>query len=364
MAMFAEVSWDQAVAYRDHMRAREPYRLRDLARWMGSTGGPLEAADASFASLVPVWQWYVGFVLDGCPGMDLRLRMPFVTAEGNPEGWPGDRGELPSLRARAQAAAIGIEHYVRLVWQRYDPPAPWEIYVTPRRARTPDLIHHSTGVRMSDGGIWVVDTVYTAAVNVVDDRAHGRRPEGLLEQLLKFDLGWSEIPAQPSAASVLAPLLEADLPPEPEQAAVSPVWFWPKDYWKAKSDGKRERSVGEEMTMWRGPAAALDEAPALLDPLPANDLAQMLATHGFVGERGPVDATYLLTAADEEGFVELGHRREAGQVQVLVSDGAVRSLHVEPQAFTRAEWAALTKDLRALARRVGARFLADDRIGD
>ncbi len=111
------------MAYRDHVRAREPYRLRDLARWMAATGGPLEAADASFASLVPVWQWYVSFVLAGCPGIDPRLRMPFLTAEALPDGWPGDRGELSSPGARAQAAAIGLEHYLRLIWQRYDPPA-------------------------------------------------------------------------------------------------------------------------------------------------------------------------------------------------------------------------------------------------
>jgi hypothetical protein len=364
MAMFTGVSWQQAVAYRDHVRAREPYRLRDLARWMAATGGPLEAADASFASLVPVWQWYVSFVLAGCPGIDPRLRMPFVPAEAMPDGWPGDRGELPSLGGRAQAAAIGIEHYVRLVWQRYDPPATWEIYLTPRRARTLDSIHHSTGVRMSNGTTWIVDTVYTAAINVVDDHVHRRRPEGLLEMLLKFGLGWSEVPVQDPAPSMLAPLLDVELGPEPEQAAGSPVWFWPKDYWKAASNGKRERPVGEEMTLWRGPVEGLDDAPTLLAPLPDEDVARLLAAHGFTGGHGRADAAHLLAAAGEDGIVELGHQREAGQVLLIVADGAIRSLHVEPWAFSKAEWTALTKDLRALARRLGAQFLADDRIGD
>lgn len=362
--MFAHVSWQQAVAYRDHVRAREPYRLRDLARWMAATGGPLQAADASFASLVPVWGWFVGFVLDGCPGLDPRLRGPFVTAQANPGGWPGDRGEPISAGGRAQAAAIGLEHYLRLVWQRYDPPAPWEIYLTPPRARTLDFIHHSTGVRRSDGAIWVIDSIYTSASNVVDDHVHARRPEALLERLLKYDLEWSQAPAQPSAASVLAPLLTADLPPEPEQAALSPVWSWPSDYWKATSGGSRQRRVGEEMTLWHGPAEGLDDAPQLLAPLPVEDVARVLAAHGFVGEHGPADAAALLSAPDEDGLVELAHRAEAGQVLLQVSDGALRSLHLEPWAFTTAEWTSLTRDLRTLARRTGARFLADDRIDD
>ncbi|WP_448061093.1 hypothetical protein [Cellulomonas hominis] len=365
MASFVYVSWEQAVAYREHVRAREPYRLRSLAEWMAATGGPLDAADASFASLVPVWEWFVGFVLGGAPGMDLRLRMPFLTAEAMPDGWPGDRGEVPELGARAQAAAVGLEHYLRLVWERYDPPAPWEIYVTPGRAR-PDFNHHSTGVRKSNGNTWIVDAMYTLAWNVIADRVHSRQPEALLEWLFLVS-GWSEAPEQAPAASVLAPLLHADLAPEPEQSAVSPVWSWPADYWKAGPGTGEERRVGQEMTLWRGPAASLDDAPTLLDPLPVDDLMRVLAAHGFTGAVSAVSAVgaaTLLTAADEDGVVELGHWREAGQVELLVAGGALRSLHVEPWAFTKAEWSGLTKDLRAVARRVGARFVADDRIGD
>lgn len=363
MAHFSNVSWQQAVAYRDHVRAREPYRLRDLARWLAATGGPLQAADASFASLVPVWGWFVGFVLDGCPGLDPRLRGPFVTAQANPGGWPGDRGEPVSAGGRAQAAAIGLEHYLRLVWQRYDPPAPWEIYLTPPRARTLDFIHHSTGVRTSDGAIWIVDAIYLFASDAVDDRSDGRQPEAVLNWLLRGKR-WSQAPAQPPAASVLASLLTADLPPEPEQAALSPVWSWPSDYWKDTSGGSHLRRVGEEMTLWHGPAAGLDDAPQLLAPLPVEDVARVLAAHGFVGEHGPADAAALLSGANEDGLVELAHRAEAGQVLLQVSDGALRSLHLEPWAFTTAEWTSLTRDLRTLARRTGARFLADDRIDD
>jgi hypothetical protein len=36
-----------------HLVAREPYRLRDLAVRMRDTGGPVEAMDASLASLGP-----------------------------------------------------------------------------------------------------------------------------------------------------------------------------------------------------------------------------------------------------------------------------------------------------------------------
>lgn len=349
---FARVSWEQAVAYRDHVRAREPFRLKELAERMAATGGPIEEMDASFASLVPLWGWFVGYVLDGCPGMGPRARMPFLTSSD----WSDE--QLPSLGGRAQAAAIGVEHYLRLVWQRFDPPASWEIYLTPKRSRVLHADHHTTGVPASSGGFWDFDFVYVTAGKVPENWGHSQRPEALLAVVL-LRSEWSAPPEQERRASVLAPLLGVDLGPEPEVAAVSPVWSWPEDWWKQKAGDVRERPVGDEMTLWRGRAEHLDE-PAKLAPLPADEVARALAANGFVGEGGPVDAESLVGTGEE--VVELGHVREAAQVQVMVADGAVRAVHLEPVALTKAEWRALTGDLRALARRAGARFVADDRI--
>ncbi|MFS0700736.1 hypothetical protein AB6N24_12265 [Cellulomonas sp. 179-A 4D5 NHS] len=62
MCFFSDLSFDHAVQFRDHVVAREPYRLRDLAAQMRDTRGPLRTTDSSVRSLAALWEWFVGFV--------------------------------------------------------------------------------------------------------------------------------------------------------------------------------------------------------------------------------------------------------------------------------------------------------------
>jgi len=355
------LSWKQAVAVRDHVRAREPFRLQDLARRMAATGGPVDQMDASFASLVPLWAWFDGFVLDGCPGIDPDDAMPSMLAKADMVPPDSPQWELARRYRPASVATEGIEHYLRLVWLRFDPPAHWDVYVTPRGARVPDDIHHSTGVVTSTGGFWDMSLVQSIKLSVIEDRMFARRPEALLEWAVRQE-GWSTAPAQDRGPSVLVPLLDADLGPMPPAAAVSPVWDWPKEWWKARpAPLPAQPTVGEPMTLWRGRPDDLDE-PARLAALPADEVARVLAAAGLVAEHGPIDGPGLLASADADGFVELAHPQETIQAQVIVADGAVRAVHVEPLAPSRAQWTALTSALRNLARTTGARLVRDDHM--
>ncbi|MDC7121195.1 hypothetical protein OMK64_06570 [Cellulomonas fimi] len=350
MYWFAGISPEQAVAYRDHVRAREELELHKLARRMRETDGPIDAMDASFDSLVPLWKWFVDYALAGSPGVGEAEWMPFVAR--------ADTVDLPvqsSGGRRALVAAIGLEHYARLVLDRHDPPATWEVVSSVSR-HGPEEPHQSTGVRCGAGPITVLTFVYPLARAVVHDRLHARRPDALLDRLLA-QMSLPKAPRQRREASVLAPLVDTSPGVVPPQALVSPVWGWPAGWAYGGSSRPAAPPVGEAMTLWRGAPEHLEE-PAKLSALPADEIAAALDRAGFLVQAGELDGAPLAGVSEEE-VIELGHRHEVAQAGVLVADGAVRAIHVEPLQGPKDEWAALTRELGELARRLDARWLAD-----
>lgn len=65
---FQGTTREQADEYCRYVLATEPWRLRDLAERMRATGGPLAQMDGSYASLVPLWRWFVAYADAGFPG--------------------------------------------------------------------------------------------------------------------------------------------------------------------------------------------------------------------------------------------------------------------------------------------------------
>ena len=59
----------EAREYCDAFAALGPTRLAELSSWVRETGGPWDELDASLASLVPLWGWFVRFAGAGCPGV-------------------------------------------------------------------------------------------------------------------------------------------------------------------------------------------------------------------------------------------------------------------------------------------------------
>lgn len=150
---FRHLTPDEAIAHRDLVIAREPHRLALLEQWMRDTGGPLDEMDASVASLVPLWDWFIGFVDDGCPG---------VRRDGRPDWY--DVAHYLELHQRqanpateefwvAQFAAESLEHYLFGVCARLDPTARWELYERTNPDPT-DIFCHSTGIQVA--GDWTL----------------------------------------------------------------------------------------------------------------------------------------------------------------------------------------------------------------
>jgi|GEM_PF-4464703 len=353
---FQKTTREQAEELARHVMALEPVRLRELAVWMHTTGGPLDEMDGSVASLVALWRWFVAFVDQGCPG---------VGDDEVPAFWPtpcGFRQDAPERRAavagtrRAQVAAEGLSFYVRLVLERQTGRAQWHVFE--ERPNQPDRRQHAPILLLGDGGeeegmLWTWGRGAYKGTSPL-------REEGRL--FARF-AGPGSDPRQsdPGASSLLRPYLDL----EPATAPASPVTRWSSDWWPVNSPARQEPEpvatpiaeqgpAGEDMTLARGPGEGL-ERPELLAPLDATLAARALTEAGFVGtDDGPVTVIDVTTDANE-----LAHPAEAAVVQVLAHDATLRALHLGAVQADAATWAGIVGPLQAFAARAGARFLPD-----
>src|SRR5690606_20000802 len=197
---FKHTSRVQALEFRDYVRAREPFKLQELARRIVASGGSVEELDASFASLVPLWAWFVDFARAGCPGVEsgvVPARWRDLVAGG--ADTPERRLEMASRRKRI-VVAEGMEHYLRLVWEGHAAPTSWECYVTPERERELVGIHQATGITAA--GIWrEVNLAEGLEDAPLTGRIHAHRADGLLALLLRRER-WAEVPVQERGPSV------------------------------------------------------------------------------------------------------------------------------------------------------------------
>jgi hypothetical protein len=340
-----------AKAFVSHLVAREPYRLRDLAVRMRDTGGPVEAMDASLASLGPLWEWFVAYVLSDCPGVpdDVRLSR-----------WPrldDDSAKARAVRRRA-AAAEGLEHYLRLVLQCWEPPAEWTVLVGNNGPF--DLARHEPGITRPQGSIIPTGFLLGLAQAIPENTRGARGPEELLRQVVIIRLNRQELPVEEALPSVLAPYLTMDLPPMPEIAQIATLARLEAELEAelaaaAATAPPPEPRVGSEEVLARGPGIGLEE-PWLLAPLPAQTVAAGLTAAGFTsqGTERVLPADLLVDGG------EVHHRDQAAVITTLVHDGELRALHLEPVNDVPSLWDPMHASLADLARALGAHLGLED----
>ncbi|MBB2924355.1 hypothetical protein [Cellulomonas cellasea] len=350
MYFFSDLSFERAVQFRDHVVAREPYRLRDLAEWMRDSGGPLRTMDASVRSLAPLWEWFVGFVAADCPG---------VPDDAVPSLWPFRKPGTDVGRRRAFACE-SIEHYVRLVLTQLDPEARWEVYVQPKRAR--DLDHHLTAIRLSGGDFvpfshGLLPTVVMKAVEGDYEHSMGDWFQALVAMRCPQGLLRDAYARQPSA---LLRYLDLDLGEPSEIAAVTPVISWAAADAKTPPPPPLAPRSGEDMYFAAGP----DEEPeddSHLTPLPHERVAAALTRAGFLTDDDqPIPPQDLLRA----GF-EVLHRDGLANLATYTHDATLRAFTLEVvDGGTPEQWEQMLAPLRALANELGARLAPDDEFYD
>lgn len=346
MIGFEDTTREQAEQFRAHVEAREPYRLGDLAERMAATGGPVEAMDASVESLVPLWEWFVGYLLAGLPGVPedaLPSRAILVDEVSAEDRW----------RRRLGLACEGLEHYARLVVERLHGQAPWVVLEDHR-----DFRHHETLVRLPVG---YLDTgiILGVAGNAERDRFDARAPAALRLRFVEYAI---DVQEQDRGPSVLAPYLSADLPPMPEIARVSPRLRWEAEAAKRATPGgttpKAAPRGGEELVLVAGAGSDLNDRPHKVRPLPVDVVATALTAAGFTSD----DSDHVVPEQLLEDDIHLMHREEVAVVGTFVHRGRLRALFFEPYGGTQAQWDAMEIQLRHLAETLGARLAPEDQL--
>lgn len=377
---FVRVSLQAATELRDHIRAREPFKLQMLARWMRDTGGPLEQMDASFESLVPLWGWFVGQLEADlptvCAGVRASITDPswedlerqrdfyaYYTARNLMDKAEADSALRSIETGRGRRTAYALEplaHYLRLVVAREHPQAVWEVW-TSGGDRVIDSRHHEVGIFLGERSMFFTGVLNRCAGDARRGKEGAREPGALLERVLNPYSGLLPRPVQERRASVLAPYLTADLGQAPAEAVVSPVWSWP--YGWSDSTGRAvprrgilvdepaPAAVGEEMILARGPAEGLED-PSLLKPLDAEEVMRALWMAGFRLEDGsrPRVEDVLTDGA------EFAHPAGQAQVSMLVHAGKLRAVHLEPAVLDEFEWSQMLGPFRRAAKKLRARF--------
>lgn len=350
---FSVISRERALEFRDHVVAREPFFLRDLAGWVADTGGPLEVLDASAESLVDLWAWAIGFIDAGCPGVPADARSSRAAAAVTDED------------LRPGAVADRLVHYVRLVVERHDPPARWALLTSGSR-RWRDAYEQETVIKRSDGTTPYLAFMAIICHGLLTGRARTREPDRLL-QLVQAGFP-SVVTGAARGGSVLAPYLTADLGEVPEAVAVSPVLRWAAEDAVSVFEG-REVSAGPEpaaglvkcpqLVVMRGPGAGLED-PSLLRPLDEGLVAAALGELGFMIEgRVPVAADL---SVDEATFVVDVPDVWTAEVSVAAHGGRLRLVDLDQAVATPEQWDVVVKRLRRLARRLWARLGEPDEL--
>ncbi|MCV2395251.1 hypothetical protein OEB99_13110 [Actinotalea sp. M2MS4P-6] len=333
--LFSQVSLERAQEFCDHVRAREPYFLREVATWMAATGGPIDSMDASAESLVELWQWFVRFVDMGMPGVSSDVR-------------PADLPEVkPSENIRRTVAGERLGHYVRLVVGHYDPPAGWAVKVS-RPGQPRDAFEHITGIQRSDGEVPDFEYVRIAARRASSESMNSRDPDRLLRLVqMRFP---KVAEGEPRGKSVLAHYLAADLGPMPPEAAVTPVLRWTEEPEPVPAPSNPVLVKQPQLVLIRGPAAGLED-PRLLEPLDEQVVAAALGELGYrVDGRVP---TARDLRVDEASFIAQDEHWYS-EVSVAVHRRRLRLVDVDQTAATAEHWDRLVARLRALAGQLGA----------
>ena len=360
---FSELAREQADEYCEHVVAREPYHLRDLARWMRATDGPIDAMDASLASLDPLWQWYVDLARRDFAGLTDGLvpsREPYLA---DPE-----RTEILERARQSAAAGDRLMHYLRLVLDRLVPGAHWGVYIQPpkgpREADHQETVVFLPGHTYRWRGKTLVRYAELSPVTRFARRAlsptapdANRSPTWLREWLTTYKLGeeLSSVP-QDRGPSVLADYLDRDLPPMPEIARITPLAAWMASPRSTREASRPVAEVGGEYTFAKGPALGLDDEPWLLAVLPADRVATALTEGGFIDDvHGDRIAAETLLAGEQ-----VTHADGLASIDPFVHDGSLRALFIEPVSATYEAWERALAPLRRLASELGARLAPDD----
>lgn len=307
--------------------AREPARLRELGEWVAATDGPVDALDASWHSLVPLWKWVVEFIDADLPGVPRDAQpVDCVDEPANPA--------LP-LALPLLYVVESVAHYLAATAQRAHPDVCWTVW--PRAGRLRMAAEGEPCLELQGHHFRPYAQLRGLAVRVrpeLCDRT-GRIPTGpqyrepgflldLLTDWLPPGLSWPE--QEPGPSVLLGPPAEVDLPawdPRPAHERQQLARAMPAPRSAPVEDGLPD----DECLIYRGPRSVVEARLGRLKPLDERLLLQLVNRLAVaegepeaqalpMHDNGDVDTVLIAGAA----IVQIHGARHRGTLRVISID--------------------------------------------
>ena len=329
---FYDLSEFDARRYRDHVVARGPARLQDLAFHLAETGGPVGEMDASLASLIPLWEWYLERFKAGLP------EIPYGSQPSRSRMLRWNMGD--GIGGQATYATEPFSHYLFEIVRRYAADARWDLF--PHRSDD-DGDRNSTAVLSSlQYAIGAEEIMYNIATNLMQGRAAVQHPRGLLDRVLMLVAFEGNNPLSESEGSVLRHLLET-----PRIPLESPVRIPPTIRATAYAEQHERKPFSGEYFLGPTNLRSAGEA-ARLDVSAITDALREMGAH-----RDGETLTTELMRQDEMQFV---YGESLVSLETQVHGGELQAIVIEPVQLTDSEWQRFVEEMDGLAQRMNLRF--------
>lgn len=337
MTQFFELTEEDAREYLAFIQRREPARLADLVRWLEGTGGPIEAMNGTLESLVPLWRWFVDFVIDGCPTIDSDA----ISSRARALGTSSTKPQAPYVAAEC------VEHYVFRVIRNYYADARWDVLIDESPTKT-DIFHFETGIRFGGDRWQQVAARLSVMVSCIPDNIRGvRGPERLKEVVqAAFSIPDTATPL----AGVSAPLTSIDLLDAARFAELGPSFS------ASQSTQEDRPTVSDELVL--APVGMVLGRERDEDFLEVDALAHSLSVADFAGHDGRSPEKHDLTVDGGE-FIS---RRAPITAQIRVTKGKVRAVLLAAHNAPLAEWASVKTELQLLGDSQNAKLVSQESL--
>lgn len=335
---FDELTFEQASAYKDHIAARVPVRLTDLAHWMSADGGPVESMDGTLGSLVPLWVWYRSFHRKDHAGVELAGPPSPFAVFGLPES--------PSDDWRGAYVIEAMASYLATAIFLADPGAIWKVYDWKTRGAVDSNFHH-TGILVSTGHFIKPSQIVASQARRLVQNTEQPDPEAALQRVLSVYDGWlSSLPPEVSDDSILTPLLsDAPLPLDHPRRALPDLSRLP-----AAIPPPAKDRAGGQLILAMGSWESFGERPHdRLKPLPHGAVSDALTRAGFIDGDKSISADSVLV--DDATFE---HELGWAVAQTVVSRNRLRAVAIEGLDANKSEWQELCRRLKEFAASIGA----------
>jgi hypothetical protein len=327
--LFMELSEAGARRYLDHVIARGPVRLQDLAFHMRDTGGPVNQLNASVESLGPLWEWYLKRFEAGLPEVDPSARPSVAITLNLP---------MSEEMGRATYAVEPFAHYLFEIIRTFDPHARWDLF--PIRSKDDSARNEPAILSDIQLAIPAEEIVMNLAYNLIEGRPAVTGKDGFIARFQRL-VTITKPAVSPHSTSILSPLLQL-----PRVPAEDPARKAPRALTDASPQGEDE--VGGNFIIARGGDYRELHVGEAINP---TALAHWMRDVGIHFDGVPVTDEMLLRPD-----TQLIYGDSLILLEPLFQEGSFVAVSVEPIHISKPDWMDFASKTESEMKKLGLAF--------